>query len=74
MDAVVVLPWVPATAMHRRSAAMAARVSARDRTGMPRRCASTRSGLSAPTAEETVTRSARAHMVGAVPDGHRDAG
>ncbi len=58
IDAVVVFPWVPATAMHRRNEVSAARVSARERTGMPRRCASTRSGLSAPTAEETVTRSA----------------
>ena len=42
----MVLPWVPATAMQRLSEAMAASVSARDSTGIPRRRASTSSGLS----------------------------
>ena len=58
IEAVVVLPWVPATAMHRLRAAIPARVSARDSTGRPRRCASTTSGLSGPTAVDRVSRSA----------------
>ena len=60
MEAVVVLPWVPATAMHRRRAAIPASASARLRTGTPSRRASTSSGLSAVTAVEWVTSAAPA--------------
>ena len=58
IDAVVVFPCVPATAMHRRSAVMAARVCARGSTGTPRRRASITSGLSSATAEDNVSASA----------------
>ena len=67
IEAVVVLPWVPATAMHRLRAAIPARVSARDSTGRPSRSASTTSGLSGPTAVERVSRSASPTLAASWP-------
>ncbi len=57
MADVVVLPWVPATAMVRQDRVISARVSARRSTGRPRRSASTSSGLVAGMAVEWVTAS-----------------
>ena len=74
MEAVVVLPCVPATAMQRLREAMAASVSARSATGMPRRRASTISGLSAGMADDTVTTSAPPRLSAAWPTRHADAG
>src|SRR5439155_47412 len=56
-EPVVVLPWVPATAIARRVPVMAASVSARRRTGIPRSPAATTSGFDAGMAVETVTAS-----------------
>ena len=58
MDEVVVFPWVPATAAHRRVDAMAARTSERATTGTPSRRASASSAFSGPTAGDAVTMSA----------------
>ena len=70
----VVLPWVPATAMHRRGAAMAARTPPAGRPARPGGAASTTSGLSGRTAGETVTTSAAGRRCAARwPIGHRDA-
>ena len=73
MDAVVVLPCVPATARQRRVAQMAASTSERGATRMPRARASTSSGLSAATAGEYVTASAPADVLGPVTDRDGDA-
>ena len=74
MADVVVLPWVPATARVRRWAAMAASRTVRRTTGMPRRRASTTSGLSSGTAVEMATSSTSAGtLAGVVADGDGDA-
>ena len=52
IDAVVVLPWVPATASVRFNAVSSPSNSARGRSGSPRSRAATRSGFSRGTAEE----------------------
>ena len=57
MPVVVVLPWVPATAISSRSASSPASAAARWMTGRPRSRAARTSGLSARTAVETMTRS-----------------
>ena len=57
MPVVVVLPWVPATAIRSRSPSRPASAAARWITGMPRSWAAATSGLSARTAVETMTRS-----------------
>jgi hypothetical protein len=51
-EVVVVLPWVPATATPYFRRMSSASISARRTTGIPRRRASTTSGLSGGTAEE----------------------
>ncbi len=55
MEVVVVLPWVPATAIGRRPSISAARASERCTTGMPSSAARSSSGLSSRIAEETTT-------------------
>src|SRR5690606_34774510 len=55
MAVVVVLPWVPATAMPNRPLKSRARSSPREMMGMPRSRAATTSGLTAGTALETTT-------------------
>ncbi|CAM5373790.1 hypothetical protein STENM36S_00835 [Streptomyces tendae] len=55
MEVVVVLPWVPATAIGRRPFIRAARASERCTTGMPSSAARASSGLSSRIAEETTT-------------------
>src|SRR5579863_8771963 len=67
MEAVVVLPWVPATATHLRVAAIAARTAERRTTAIPRRRASASSMLSSGTAGEYVTTSAPATCSGSCP-------
>ena len=51
-DVVVVLPWLPATAMPSLSRMVSASISARGIAGILRRSASSSSGLFARTAEE----------------------
>jgi hypothetical protein len=58
IDVVVVFPWVPDTATHRRHAATAAVASARWSTLTPNRRASTTSGFVGEMAVEMVTSSA----------------
>ncbi len=58
IDEVVVLPWVPDTAIVRLVAAMAASTSARLSTGMPRSRATRTSGFESGTAVDVVTASA----------------
>lgn len=55
IEVVVVLPWVPATAMGRVPSISAASASERCTTGMPSSAARTSSGLSGRIAEETTT-------------------
>src|SRR5512146_538192 len=55
IEVVVVLPWVPAMAIPYFIRINSASISARGMTGIFRRCASTTSGLSFFTAEETTT-------------------
>jgi hypothetical protein len=57
MDDVVVFPWLPATAIVRRSAAMARCASARLYTGTLRSCARWTSALVAGIAVETTSSS-----------------
>ena len=64
---VVVLPCVPATAISRRSVAAAASACALAHVGIPRRRASTSSGLSSRIALETTTASASPRLVSAWP-------
>ena len=69
----MVLPCVPATARHRRVAQMAASISERGTTRMPRACASASSGFSGGTAGENVTASAPATFSASMPHRHGDA-
>jgi hypothetical protein len=55
IDVVVVLPWLPATATPYFRRMSSASISARGMTGMPRRRASTTSGLVGRTAVEITT-------------------
>ena len=67
MEVVVVLPWVPPTAMAVLSRINSASISARRTTGSPRARAATASGLSAPTALETTTTPAPSTLAAACP-------
>jgi hypothetical protein len=58
IDEVVVLPWVPATAMPRRMAMMRASISARRSTGSPAARAAASSGFRSGMAEEITTSAA----------------
>jgi hypothetical protein len=66
---VVVLPWVPAMAMPCLRRISSASIWARGTTGMWRSRAATTSGLSALTAVDTTTASAR-HVFGGMADHH----
>lgn len=65
IDVVVVLPWVPATAMARRPFIREARASERWTTGMASSFARSSSGLSARMALETTTQDASSARCGA---------
>ena len=67
MDVVVVLPWVPATAMPYLSRISSASISARGMTGMPRCRATCTSMLSRDTAEEYTTTWAPATFAASCP-------
>ena len=67
MELVVVLPWVPATAMVRLTEAMAGRIWLRVATGTPAARAARTSGLAAEMAEEMATTSASARLAGSWP-------
>src|SRR6185312_7127300 len=58
IDVVVVLPWLPATAIEYLSRISSASISARGITGICRRAASRTSGFAGRTADETTTTSA----------------
>jgi hypothetical protein len=58
MELVVVLPWVPATTIERRSAEIAGRMSLRRSTGIRRSFAARTSGLCSGIAVLIATRSA----------------
>ena len=62
IEVVVVLPWVPATAMQRLSRISSASISARRTTGSRCTRAASSSGLSRLTAEETTTTSAPSRL------------
>ncbi len=64
---VVVLPWVPATAMPTRKRMSSASISARGTTGMRARRAAFTSGLDSSTAEDTTTTSAPATWAASWP-------
>jgi hypothetical protein len=64
---VVVLPWVPPTAMFERRRISSASMSARRTTGRPRARAPTSSGLSARIALEITTTSASARFASRWP-------
>ena len=63
IDDVVVLPWLPATAIVVRVATMARSASARRSTGMPRSRAATTSGLLSGIAVEMTTASSTVGQV-----------
>ena len=65
---VVVLPWLPATATPSLTRISSPSISARGMTGMPRARAAATSGLSARTALETTTTSARGDVLRPVAD------
>ncbi len=54
-EVVVVLPWVPATAIDQRSREISPSISARRITGMPRARAAATSAFSPATADEMTT-------------------
>jgi len=58
-EVVVVLPWVPATAIDQRRREISPSISARRITGRPRPRAASISGLSAATADDMTTTWAR---------------
>ncbi len=72
-DVVVVLPWVPATAMPYLRRISSASISARRMTVMPRARAAPISGLSSWIADERTTRSAPTTCSGEWPIAHGDA-
>ena len=67
MEVVVVLPWVPDTATHRRHAAIAASAWARLSSTRPRRRASVTSGFASGTAVDRATTSASATWTASWP-------
>ena len=71
MDVVVVLPWLPATATPYLRRMSSASISARGMTGIPRRRASSTSGLSAFTAVEVTTTCAPWRCAASCPSPNR---
>ena len=69
IEVVVVLPWLPAMATPYLRRISSASISARGMTGMPRRRASSTSGLSRRTAVEVTTTCASPHVLGGVAVG-----
>ena len=67
IDDVVVLPWVPATAMPRRSSMTRASISARRRIGRPAACAARTSGLAVLMADDVTTTAASPTLAASWP-------
>ena len=67
IEEVVVLPWVPATAMPRRSSMTRASISARRRIGRPAARAARTSGLASLIADEVTTRAASPRLAASCP-------